>query len=41
VTDLIVVHTEDATLVCRKDQSQSVKKLVQALANNQETKKFT
>ena len=41
VTDLIVVHTEDATLVCRKDQSQSVKKLVQVLANNQETNKFT
>ena len=41
VTDLIVVHTEDATLVCRKDQSQSVKKLVQVLAKNQETNKFT
>ncbi len=29
--DVIVVHTEDATLVCRKDQAEEVKQLVQHL----------
>lgn len=41
VEDLVVVHTDDATLVCKKDQSQAVKKMVQCLASCQETKKFT
>ena len=40
VEDLIVVHTEDATLVCKKDQSQAVKTLVQTLSKKSETKKF-
>ena len=40
VEDLIVVHTEDATLVCKKDQSQAVKNLVQRLSKKSETKKF-
>jgi mannose-1-phosphate guanylyltransferase len=31
VDDLIVVHTADATLVCRKDKAQDIKKLVKAL----------
>ncbi len=29
VEDLIVIHTDDATLVCPKDRSQDIKKLVQ------------
>jgi mannose-1-phosphate guanylyltransferase len=28
VSDMIIVHTKDATLVCRKDESQRVKELV-------------
>ena len=32
VDDLIVVHTEDATLVCRKDRAQDIKELVKKLA---------
>ncbi|HCR37504.1 MAG TPA: mannose-1-phosphate guanyltransferase, partial [Opitutae bacterium] len=31
VEDLIVVHTEDATLVCPKDQAQSIKQLVKTI----------
>jgi len=31
VDDLIVVHTEDATLVCKKDQAQKIKDLVKGL----------
>ena len=31
VSDLIVVHSEHATLVCHKDQAQNLKKLVQGL----------
>jgi mannose-1-phosphate guanylyltransferase len=31
VDDLIVVHTGDATLVCRKDKAQDIKKLVKEL----------
>ena len=33
VEDLIVVRTEDATLVCRKDQAQQIKGLVGKVAN--------
>ncbi|RKY17742.1 MAG: mannose-1-phosphate guanyltransferase [Planctomycetota bacterium] len=32
VDDLIVVHTPDATLVCRRDDDQGVKQIVEALA---------
>ena len=31
VDDLIVVHTKDATLVCKKDQAQKIKDLVEGL----------
>lgn len=36
VEDLIVVRTKDATLICKKDQSQAVKKMVQSLSKNKE-----
>lgn len=32
--DLIVVHTDDATLVCPKDRAQDIKKLVQSISKN-------
>ena len=41
VEDLIVVQTEDATLVCHKDQAQSIKALVQKLGGQPDLKKFT
>jgi len=41
VDDLIVVHTPDATLVCRKDQAQDIKKVVKALEANPDTRKLT
>ena len=31
VEGLVVVHTEDATLVCRKEDAERVKKLVERL----------
>jgi mannose-1-phosphate guanylyltransferase len=31
VSDLIVVHTPDATLVCRRDEAQRVREVVAAL----------
>ena len=31
VDNLIIVHTPDATLVCKKDQAQDVKKIVDML----------
>ncbi|MBI3271649.1 MAG: mannose-1-phosphate guanylyltransferase [Planctomycetes bacterium] len=31
VSDLIIVHTKDATLICHKDRAQDVKKLVEKL----------
>lgn len=34
--DLVVVHTEDATLICPKDRAQDVKKVVTALRENGE-----
>ena len=34
IEDLVVVHTKDATLVCKKDDTQSIKKLVNLLAEN-------
>ena len=41
VDDLIVVHTEDATLVCPKESAQDIKKLVQHLGNHPPYKKYT
>lgn len=38
VDDLIVVHTADATLVCRKDKAQDIKKLVKALGEDEKYK---
>ena len=31
VSDLIIVHTPDATLVCRRDDAEGVKAIVQEL----------
>jgi mannose-1-phosphate guanylyltransferase len=31
VSDLIIVHTPDATLVCRRDDAEGVKRIVEAL----------
>jgi len=41
VDDLIVVHTQDATLVCRKDQAQEIKKVVKSLEANPDTQHLT
>jgi len=38
--DLIIVHTPDATLVCRKDQAQKVKQLSKNLEKNKRLKKY-
>ncbi len=35
VDDLIVVHTDDATLVCRKDRAQDIKQLLGRLAGEE------
>jgi len=35
VEDLVVVETDDALLICRKDQSQKVKDLVEGLRRNE------
>lgn len=40
VEDLIVVHTGDATLVCKKDQAQQIKKLVRDLGEDSAYKKL-
>ena len=40
VEGLIVVSTPDATLVCRKDKAQDVKRLVKAMAQNPKQKVF-
>lgn len=34
VDDLIVIHTEDATLICRKDRSDELRKVVSRLGGN-------
>ncbi len=34
VEDLIIIHTPDATLVCRKDQAQEIKKVVSQLGGD-------
>ncbi len=36
--DVIVVQTEDATLICPRDRAQDIKKLVQAVAKNPDWK---
>ena len=38
--DLIVVHTPDATLVCKKDKAQDIKKLTQILEKDKQLKKY-
>ena len=40
VRNLIIVHTDDATLVCAEQSAQRVKELVQELNKNPEFKKF-
>ena len=40
VENLVVVHTEDATLVCREDDAQQIKTLVQKLSTKSETKEY-
>ncbi|MBN2096951.1 MAG: mannose-1-phosphate guanylyltransferase [Candidatus Omnitrophica bacterium] len=40
VHNLVIVHTPSATLVCRKDQAQDVKKLTHALEKDQRFKKY-
>ncbi|MDP2137965.1 MAG: mannose-1-phosphate guanylyltransferase [Candidatus Didemnitutus sp.] len=39
-SDLVVVHTADATLVCSKDKAQEIKALLQRLGAQAETRKF-
>jgi mannose-1-phosphate guanylyltransferase len=41
VEDLIVVHTDDATLVCNAKSAQKIKDLVRILGSNAELSKFT
>ena len=41
VDDLIVVQTEDATLVCHKEHAQTIKALVQKIGAQASLKKFT
>ena len=40
VEDLIVVHTEDATLVCHKSKAQEIKQIVKDLGSNPDTEIF-
>ena len=40
VEDLIVVHTDDATLVCHRSKAQDIKKIVKTLSSNPETERF-
>jgi mannose-1-phosphate guanylyltransferase len=40
VHDLIIVHTEDATLVCRAKSAQRIKNLLQLLADRPDLAKF-
>ena len=39
-SDLIVVHTAEATLVCHKDKAQEIKALLKRLAEDPEKKKY-
>ncbi|MBN1405841.1 MAG: mannose-1-phosphate guanylyltransferase [Candidatus Omnitrophica bacterium] len=38
--DIIIIHTDDATLVCRKDKSELVKNLVEKIEKNKPLRKF-
>jgi len=40
VDDLIVVQTEDATLICKKDQAQQIKALVKDLGDSETLSRF-
>ena len=40
VSDLVIVQTADATLVCRKSDSQRVKELVKQLASDRKHQKL-
>jgi mannose-1-phosphate guanylyltransferase len=40
VEDLVIVHTSDATLVCRKNQAQAVRKIVSVLGSSPKTKRY-
>ena len=40
VSDLIVVHTPEATLVCHKDKAQEIKALLKRLADDPVKKKY-
>jgi mannose-1-phosphate guanylyltransferase len=39
-SDLIVVHTPEATLVCHKDKAQEIKALLKRLADDPAKKKY-
>ena len=40
IKDLIIISTEDATLICPKDRAQEVKELVHKLGKNSKLKKY-
>jgi len=40
VSDLVVVHTAEATLVCPKDKAQEIKALLERLKSDPAKKKF-
>ena len=40
VNDLIIVHTSDATLVCRKSEAQRVRDIVKQLAGERKYRKL-
>jgi mannose-1-phosphate guanylyltransferase len=40
VSDLVVVHTPEATLVVHKDKAQEIKALLKRLADDAALKKF-
>ena len=40
IKDLIIVETDDALLICKKDRSQDVKKLVEKMSKNTKYKKL-
>jgi mannose-1-phosphate guanylyltransferase len=40
VQNLIIVHTDDATLVCKEEDAQNIKELVHILSENSETKEY-
>jgi len=40
VSDLVVVHTDEATLVCPKDRAQEIKTLIERLKADPAKKKF-